>query len=285
MSWIDAHVHLLPKERLAGLMRWIHRAFPDHPVPLDTTLEQNLDDLRRAGVRLCFNLMFSLSPGEAPALNRFSAAVAREHPWVVPFGCVHPEEEEPLAVVEEAIEGLGLAGLKFHPMVQRADPWAERMRPVYAWMEEKRKPIFFHSGFDEWYGHWVPTASFVNILSSYPGLPVVIAHMLFPRFDEAFDLLERFPQVTFDLTNVLGALKLGANARGGEPLSEAALLREGLERWSERVMLGTDHPAGMGDVETILRDLRDFGLSAGATENLLHGAAERFIERHLCGYL
>ena len=29
---IDCHVHLLPR-RLAGLMKWMHGFYPEHPIP------------------------------------------------------------------------------------------------------------------------------------------------------------------------------------------------------------------------------------------------------------
>ena len=37
---IDVHVHLYPEKRLGGLMRWVHRGIPGHPVPVDITVPQ-----------------------------------------------------------------------------------------------------------------------------------------------------------------------------------------------------------------------------------------------------
>jgi hypothetical protein len=36
----DCHVHLRPRRRLAGLMKWMHGFYPEHPIPRDVTLEQ-----------------------------------------------------------------------------------------------------------------------------------------------------------------------------------------------------------------------------------------------------
>ena len=45
----DPHVHLLPAERTAGLMRWLHRGLPGVAIPQDITWERALADLRAAG--------------------------------------------------------------------------------------------------------------------------------------------------------------------------------------------------------------------------------------------
>ncbi len=47
---IDCHVHLLPRRRLAGLMKWMHSFYPQHPVPRDVTLEQCVGHYDALGV-------------------------------------------------------------------------------------------------------------------------------------------------------------------------------------------------------------------------------------------
>jgi len=207
------------------------------------------------------------------------AGMKRRVPGVVPFGCVHRDDSAPSLAAEEAILRLGLAGLKFHPMVQRFDPWDKRLFGVYERMNEWRRPIYIHTGFDEWYGFHLPDDSLRSLLATYPDIPFVFCHMIFPKLGLAFELAEEFPNLWLDATNVFGSIALFK--RMGEPVPlDLDGAREGMERWADRIMFGTDHPAGMGSIEEILKDLHDFGLSAECEGKILHETASRFLKEH-----
>src|SRR5688572_19257067 len=91
-AFVDPHVHLLPAERTAGLMRWLHRALPGVDIPIDISWEQALADLRAAGARRVVNLLFPLRAGEAEELHRFGAELSTREPDVVPIGGVHRDD-------------------------------------------------------------------------------------------------------------------------------------------------------------------------------------------------
>ena len=94
---VDPHVHLLPAERTAGLMRWLHRGLPGVAIPIDITWERALADLRAAGAERVVNLLFPLRAGEAEELHRFGAALSAREPDVVPVGGVHKDDPDPEA--------------------------------------------------------------------------------------------------------------------------------------------------------------------------------------------
>lgn len=52
---------------------------------------------------------------------------------------------------------------------------------------------------------------------------------------------------------------------------------EGIGPHSERIMFGTDHPAGSGTLEEIDRTLDRVGLGESVRERLVGGTAERFV--------
>ena len=70
--FIDSHVHIFPQGRLRGLMRWILRLIPDHPVPESVTAETILHEMRREGITHFFNLVYPLREEEAVPLNAFN---------------------------------------------------------------------------------------------------------------------------------------------------------------------------------------------------------------------
>lgn len=279
-AFIDAHMHLYPSKRLSGLIRWMRGFFPDHPVPEDATLEDVLCDLEQHDYKSFVALVFPLKPGESEQLNDFIADMRDTVKGLIPFGCVHRDDPHPDAIVERAILSRRLAGLKFHPMVQRFDPWDRRLVAVYERMNEWKKPIYVHTGFDEWYGYFLPDESLEALLRTYPGIPFVFCHMIFPRLDFAFKLLEHYPNLSLDATNVFGTIAMFKRMRSDVPGLDIESAREGFERHRERIMFGTDHPAGMGTIDQILQDLDDFGLSDETRSEILCGTASRFLKTH-----
>jgi len=271
----DCHTHLFPVERMGGLMRWIHRAVLDFKVPVDITAEQAVCDLRAAGAVRWANLLFPIGPGEAVGLHRWGHDLAERVPEITPFGGVHAADPDPLAVVQEAVEQYGMAGLKFHPMVQRFDPWDARLGEVLGYLERRGLPIFIHTGYDEWYQHEFDREGMNEMLREYPELPVVLPHVGFPDLEWGFSLADQFPQVWLDLTNVPGSF-----AWMNSPDDLFTTLHDGMNRHRDRVLMGTDYPAGMGDLDEILEQFHSVGIEEGLLEHVMLKSTAAFFDRY-----
>lgn len=275
---IDCHVHLLPPRRLAGLMKWMHSFYPDHPIPLDVTLEQCLVHYDALGVDYVFNLVYPLRLGETEEVNRFNFELHRRHPWIIPFGGLHVEDEDKPSIVDRCLGEYGFLGFKFHPFVQRFDPLDPRMMDAYARLEHWRRPVFFHTGYEDFYGGSLPPETMEEIARRFPRMPVVFAHALFPHFDAAWRLIDRYDNVWLELTQVFGSF-FDARYVLKEYAGAKALLLAGLGPRSERIMFGTDHPTGSGTLEEIYQALDRAGLPETLRERLVGGTAARFVER------
>lgn len=277
--YIDCHTHVLPPVRMGKLVRWIYRAFPDHGVPTDITPDEAIADLRRNGAVRWANLLFPVWENEAPSLHAWGAELAERYPEMTPFGGVRPEDDDPLGVVEEAIEHYGMAGLKFHPFVQRYVPWDPRLKAVLDYLEAAAKPIYVHTGYEAWYGHDFDHAGFEEMLAARPGLPVVLPHIGYPDFEWAFRLAADHNNVWLDVTNVAGSIVL-IEPDDPEHRRQADEFREGVSRFRGRIMFGTDHPAGMGPIERIFTNLDRFDIPEADREALLIGTAATFFDRY-----
>ncbi|MDJ0954689.1 MAG: amidohydrolase family protein [Acidimicrobiia bacterium] len=271
----DSHTHLFPADRMGGLMRWIHRAVLDFNVPIDITAAEAIADLRKAGAVRWANLLFPIGPNEAQSLHAWGRELADRYPEITPFGGVHIDDADPLAVVQEAIETYGMGGLKFHPMVQRFDPWHPRLEKVLEYLHAAELPMYVHTGYDEWYGHAYDRAGLENMLESYPRLPVVLAHVGFPDLEWGFSLADRFPQVWLDLTNVPGSFAFMDTA---DNLLE--VLRRGLARHRDRSLMGTDYPAGMGSLDEILDQFDSIGLEASLIEHVMLTSTKAYFDKY-----
>jgi predicted TIM-barrel fold metal-dependent hydrolase len=261
---LELHAHLLPPKRNASLMRWAHRAMPDCPIPVDITVEQAIEDLRGAGAQTIVNLLFPLQAGEADELHAWGAQLTAANPDIVPLGGVHAEDADPAGVVRRAIEDHGMHGLKLHPMVQRFSPGHPALVPALGALAEYGLPLYVHTGFDEFYGWGFDVGELGAIAERHPEIPLVLCHSNFPRFAWAAQLARRHAQVWLDTTNSWAASE-------DAPAEQRAQLRAGLaglfEAAPNRVVFGTDYPAGMGtlhDLHACAAELAPEGVDAPA---------------------
>ncbi len=201
--FIDSHVHIFPQDRLGGLMRWILRLVPEHPVPESVTAKMILDEMRREGITHFFNLVYPLKEEETAPLNAFNGRFCSTVPGAIPFASMHQDTADKAKVAEEAFASYPFVGFKFHPFVQGFDPWDKRMDPLYAFLQEVQRPVILHTGFDDYYGKSMPVEALEGLLKRYPRLPVVFAHMGFPKIEAVFSLLEEYPELYLDATLVL----------------------------------------------------------------------------------
>ena len=273
-KFYDCHTHLFPPDRMGKLMRWIHRAVDDYRVPVDITADEAIRDLRAAGAVRWANLLFPIVPGEAPLLHTWGRVLAERVPEITPFGGVHVHDRDPLGIVQEAIEGQGMAGLKFHPMVQEFNPWDSRLEPALSYLEDAGRPIYIHTGYDAWYGHEFDRAGMEEMLQRHPDLPVVVPHLGFPDLEWGFGLADRFQQVWLDLTNVPGSFEwMGVSD------DLVAVLHQGMARHRGRVLMGTDYPAGMGNLEEILNQFHSVGIDDGLLEDVMLRSTAAFFDQ------
>ena len=83
---IDCHVHLFARRRLAGLMKWMHGFYPEHPIPRSVTLEQCIAYYDTIPVDYIFNLVYPIRDDETEPVNRFNFELHQRYPWIIPFG-------------------------------------------------------------------------------------------------------------------------------------------------------------------------------------------------------
>jgi len=272
---------------MRGLVRWILKAWPRHPVPETVTAQDIINDLKHEGVTHFFNLAYPLKSEETGPLNDFNIGFCRETPGAIPFASLHPDTADKAEVGERALEA-GFVGFKFHPFVQGFDPWERRMDPLYEFLQEAGRPVLLHTGFEAFYKKPMPVSELEKMLNRFPRLPVVFVHMAFPELEWAFKMLDERPDLYLDATNVLACLRpryrpMLAAVPGGDKLPE--VLFDGLERHRGRVIYGSDHPAGMGGLREIYHDLEILPVDAETVRAMRGGAARAFIERFGPGFV
>ncbi len=109
-------------------------------------------------------------------------------------------------------------------------------------------------------------------------MTVVLSHLLYPRLDDARDLCLSSERIWLDLTNVPGSMVLYEKGSPQEFARIMELFESVLDSCPERLLFGTDHPAGMGDVPTIYGHLERYVTDKALLRSITLENPERFID-------
>lgn len=170
--------------------------------------------------------------------NQWVVSVASENPLLEVLVSVDPALLPPASLVEHVRElaALGARGIKLHPVSQGFLPEDPRLSAIYEACSETGLVVLSHSGPGHHGGASARPSEFAAVLERWPDLRLVLAHLGGASWVEAGALAEAYPQVVFDLSEIIEWV--GApNAPSSEDL--VGLIRSiGVER----VMFGSDFP-------------------------------------------
>ena len=278
---IDAHTHILPQRRLNGLSIWLDKVFSNHPLAgRPYTEDLIVEELDRNGVRYIFNYVFPMKANETDELNLFNYNLSKKFKNIIPFGSLHIENEEKKSIVDQCIKGFGFFGFKLHPYVQGFSPDDERLFPAYERMEKLGVLINIYTGFEDYYPKREKTIDLPTIeklIKKFSSLIFILSHMFYPRLSDALYLLENYKNVYMDTTNIFSAI-IQDEKRGVNRDNEREIFLLILNKWSKRMVFGTDHPAGMSDVNTIFSDFYSFNLDKEIMQDLLYRTAYELVK-------
>jgi predicted TIM-barrel fold metal-dependent hydrolase len=172
------------------------------------------------------------------ASNRWVASVAQANPLVEVLVCVDPTLLTPDVLVQhltELADG-GVRGIKLHPVSQGFRPDDARLHQIYETCRQAGLIVLSHSGPGHRNDASARPSEFAPVLEQWPDLRLVLAHLGGATWLETAELAEAFPQVVFDLSEIIEWT--------GAPNAPSAVELAGLIRGigADRVMLGSDFP-------------------------------------------
>ncbi len=264
-SIVDAHTHLFPERLAAAIRAFFVKFISPEAFHYPSVWREARAILADAGVERCWSLPYVRQPNGAPALNRWMAETFADDAFVEPGATVHPGDDV-RAVVDEALDVLGLRLFKLHCSVGNYRLMDERLDPLWRRLSNRATPVVVHLG------HSVAGATEASELNDleavakrWPEARIILAHCAAPAVDEALALLRRYPNLHADLTPVVFHLA---------PVQPGSL--GGLE---DRILFGSDMPNVALKVEEVLRAIRALGLSSENQTLILGGNAERLVPR------
>lgn len=259
----DAHVHVMSRSRLESGWRWLqHQCHDDARITGKAPTPEGLTaDLGRAGIRGYFNFFFAIFPCTSWIVNEWNDGFCSGHAGALPFLTLHPHDtaDERREMLAEFFLNRHFAGVKIHSFIQHIRLDAEWMHEVCAFLAQHRRILYLHTGFSAIYRNRYNEEEMARdvaaLLSAFPELTVVAAHMFYPRLDLAFRLLNRFPNLYLDTTGVIPSLETAG--RVGEWLPS-------WEEHAQRIMFGSD--AGLNPASPLdeVRQFEELALSEQA---------------------
>ncbi|MCW2826470.1 MAG: amidohydrolase 2 [Marmoricola sp.] len=200
----DVHVHFLPPNIQAKVYAQFDQAGPkigrEWPIRYRGSHEERVDQLRSFGVRRFSALPYAHRPGIAAYLNDWARDFAAPIPECLWSATFYPEPEA-TAYVGDLIEA-GVEVFKLHAQVGEFlldDPLLDE---AFGLIEDAGTPTVIHVGSGPVGNEFTGPQHLERLLRRHPRLPVVIAHMGAPEYDEFLALAECHEHVRLDTTMV-----------------------------------------------------------------------------------
>ena len=237
--YIDIHTHLHPDWLWAAIRRWFVGR-PGWTFQYGTDPEWVAQFLGEQGVERFVFFSYAHKPGLARELNAWLHETARRIPTGLPLGTVHPGDPDGVEVAEEALDRYGVRGFKFHINVQRFHPDDPRILPVYERLIARGGVLLIHVGSAPWPNEYDGFPRFERVMTMFPEMKVVVAHMGQWEARRHLGLMPRCPNMYLDTTAAMTAqspIYLGGGGAGPADVTD-----EDLVRWQDRVVFGSDFP-------------------------------------------
>lgn len=274
---VDLHVHFLPEPVLRKVWSYFDAAAEHYgmawPVHYRLPEADRLAVLRKLGVRTFAPLVYPHKPDMAAWLTSWVTEFAAQVPEAVPTATLYPEPSV-TRYLGDALAA-GARCVKVHVQVGGFDPNDPLLEPAWGMLADAGVPVVVHCGHGPRRGEHTGLDVFARVLERHPRLVAVLAHAGMPQFDEAFALVDRFPNVHMDTTMVGVPF---TEAFSPVPADWAARLADA----GDRVVLGTDFPNIPYDYATQLRAVAgwaaaDDRLGAPFLRRVLHDTPARLL--------
>jgi len=234
--------------------------FPEAPAQL-------LDLLKESGVEKCAALAYTHKPGLSRSLNSWLYEFSRTNSAVIPFGAVHPADNDPEEIVVECLDRFGFSGIKIHCLVQQCRPDDERLFPLIEAVVERSKAVVMHAGSFPQPAEYLGIGYVSNLLRRFPTLKLIIPHLGLNDLLSYADLLPEYSGLNLDTAFVF------QNDLVKTPLAD---ILEVIRLFPERILYGSDFPFILEPPQNGIARIEALDLPPEILEMLFHQNAARF---------
>ena len=262
---IDVHTHFMPKSVMDKVWAYFDSVGPmvgrEWPITYRADEDRRIETLRDFGVRAFTSMIYPHKPDMGVWLNSWAADFAARTPDCLRTATFYPEASAP-AYVADAIES-GAAVFKSHIQVGDYSPTDPLLDDVWGTISDAGVPVVIHCGSGPAPGTYTGPEPIVELLQRFPQLPLIIAHMGMPEYDDFLDLAGTYDNVHLDTTMAFTAF-----AEEDAPFPTES--RHKLTDLGDRILWGSDFPNIPYSYTSALEAVIDLGLGDDWVRGVLH---------------
>ncbi|WP_132992179.1 amidohydrolase family protein [Gordonia zhaorongruii] len=199
---VDVHTHFMPRRVLDKVWAYFDSAGPmlgrEWPVAYRADEADRVETLRRFGVRAYSSMIYPHKPDMAEWLNSWGADFAAGHPDCLRTATFYPEPEAPRYVAAAISSGARV--FKSHIQVGEYSPVDPLLDDVWAQISDALVPVVIHCGSGPAPGTYTGPEPVRRLLERFPKLPLIVAHMGTPEYEDFLVLAEKYENVRLDTT-------------------------------------------------------------------------------------
>jgi hypothetical protein len=192
------------------------------------------DMLRGFGARRFTVLNYLHKPGMRDFLALWTRGFAEKHLEAIPFGTLYPGEPGNLQAARLWFDEWNFLGIKIQPLVTRFPIPEPSMYPIFDLMRERGKWLIVHAGTAPYPNEYTNLGELDKLLTDFPGMNTILAHMGGFEFEKALEMLEKYPNLHLDTTMIFVQTNVFDSTY---PIPYERLLK-----YQDRILFGSDFP-------------------------------------------
>lgn len=231
MLVIDFHTHIFPDKIARQAVEKLAEESGEYRPRTDGTLKGLLASMDKAGIGTSVVANIATRPAQSLPILEFCRQIAGER--IRPLISVHPgnNREETESLLSRAA-GLGIRGVKLHPMYQGFTIDDRAMFPLYQLIEHFGMFVIFHTGLDIAFpgNLQADVARVGNLAAEFRDLTIVTTHVGGWRQWDRAGMLGHLPNVYTEISMTLSEMGDGEFVKLLSQFDE------------DRVLFGSDSP-------------------------------------------
>jgi len=199
---IDVHTHFMPANVMDKVWAYFDAAGPkigrSWPITYRLAEDARVDRLREYGVLRFSSMLYPHKADMAAWLNSWAADFAAHTPDCLHTATFYPEPSA-ADYVTKALDS-GTRVFKSHIQVGEYSPTDPLLDPVWGLLADASVPTVIHAGSGPAPGTFTGPGPVAEVLARHPRLPLIVAHMGMPEYEQFLDLADRYDNVYLDTT-------------------------------------------------------------------------------------
>jgi uncharacterized protein len=236
----DVHTHFLPPRMMRRVWAYFDDAGPliGRGWPISYRWPRDADRVAHLGmmqVRMFSALAYAHRPDMAADLNEWTLTFAANTPGCLPSATFYPEPGVTEYVARAIADGARI--FKIHLQVGAFSPTDPLLDPVWGMLADAGTPVVIHTGHAPVGTRYTGPGPFAELLRNHPALPVIVAHLGAPDYEEFLRLAQAHERVALDTTMIFTEFfdKIAPFPPSAKPLLRDLAL-------AGKVLLGSDFP-------------------------------------------